>query len=564
MHLPIGVSNFRELIEYKNPLSKEGYLYVDKSLFVKEIIGDATPVIVLTRPRRFGKTLNLSMLHHFFAAEVEGQPTKKLFAGLKIANDSVCMLEQGQHPVIFITLKDAKYKTFESCFEYIKIQIANLYSEYRSLLQSELLKPEDRELFSQILENRATLAYWHESIKSLTKFINKATGKQAIILIDEYDTPIQEAYLNGYYNELISFMRNLLSSALKDNGFFKRAILTGILRISKESLFSGLNNAKTYSLLDQNYCNYFGFTEAETNDLLVTANLANTISQTKQWYNGYNFGGNTIYNPWSIINFIKDNGKLSPHWINTSSNELIREILTTSEIETQEKIGQLIAGETIKETVDENIVFKDLQQNRAAIWGLFTMSGYLKVLSSEFGEFGNICALAIPNKEVEFLYKQIFREWLSGNRGIMWYQELLAVLTSGQIKKFEHKLQNAIEEMASYHDTSKTKQEIFYQGLMLGILVGLKDQYEIRSNREAGIGRYDLLLSPKDVKKLGVIMEFKAVDNELKLEEEATAALEQIKKSRYATDLKSRGVSNICSMGISFSGKTVKIVADHS
>ena len=458
MHLPVGTSNFRKLIEYKSPISGEGYLFVDKTELIREVLDDLTEVVVITRPRRFGKTLNLSMLHHFFAAKVHGRPTKDLFIGLKIANDPVCMKEQGQYPVIFITLKDAKYKTLDLCLDHIKMQIANVYSEYRFLLASEQLDPEEQNLFKQFLENKADPVYWNESIKLLTTFINKATGQPAIILIDEYDTPIQEAYLNGYYDQLTSFMRNLLSSGLKDNGFFKRAILTGILRVSKESLFSGLSNVKVYSVLHKQYSNYFGFTEQETNELLHKAKLPADLEKTKEWYNGYNFGGTTIYNPLSIIEFIKEEGKIDPYWINTSSNELIRELLITSDFATQDKIGQLITGEAIKEIVSEHVVFQDLKQNRAAIWGLFVMSGYLKVLSSEFTEYGNICELAIPNKELEVLYKQVFREWLAGSRGIIWYQELLAALTAGRILEFEAKLQNAIEEMASYHDNSKTTQ----------------------------------------------------------------------------------------------------------
>lgn len=564
MHLPVGTSNFGKLIDYKDP-NGIGYLFVDKTLFIKEIIYDLTEVIVLTRPRRFGKTLNLSMLQHFWAKDVEGKTTEGLFNGLKISKDQSCMDQQGKYPVIFITFKDIKQPSIELALKKIAVVMAETYRKHRKIFDSSNMNKDDINYVSDILEQKTNQANLESSIKRLIEILHKCYGKKPILLIDEYDTPIQESYIKGYYDELVEFFRNFLSAPLKDEDNLERAILTGILRVSKESLFSGLNNAKTYSILHQKYSSYFGFTVEETNELLVKANLPDTDnSLAKEWYNGYNFGGVTIYNPWSIINFIKDHGRLAPYWIHTSNNELIRELLITSEVETQEKIGQLITGGEVKEIVDENIVFRDLEKNRAAIWGLFTMCGYLKVLSSEFSEFGNICTLAIPNKEVEFLYKQIFREWLSGNRGIIWYQELLTVLTTGKIPEFERKLQNAIEEMASYHDTSKTTQEIFYQGLMLGILVGLKDQYEIRSNREAGVGRYDLLLSPKDPTKLGIIMEFKAIDNKLKLEEEAIAALAQIKKSKYATDLKSRDIKNICSMGIAFAGKSVKVASDHS
>ncbi len=560
MHLPVGVSNFRELIKNKDP-DQQGYLYIDKTALIKEIIYDLTPVIVLTRPRRFGKTLNLSMLRHFFATEVEGQATKGLFDGLKIASDSVCMKEQGQYPVIFITLKDAKYKTFDLCLEHIKNQIANVYSEYRFLLESEQLDPEEQNLFKQILEKKAEQVDWDESIKTLTKFINKVTDRQAIVLIDEYDTPIQEAYLHDYYDELISFMRNLLSSALKDNVFLKRSILTGILRISKESLFSGLSNVEIYSVLDESYCQYFGFTETEVDELLAKAKLPHSAIQTKEWYNGYNFGGSTIYNPWSIIKFIKNEGKrLRSYWVNTSGNELVKSIIINSSFNSQEKIAELIAGNTIKEYIDEHIVFTDLERNPDAIWGLLLMSGYLKYTSYQDEDRGCLCELKLPNNEVENFYIGTVKEWLTGDRGFNWYTAFLTDLREGRVAQFEEKLQTLVEETLSYHDVSKKSQESFYHGMMLAFVSGLKGTHTVSSNKESGKGRYDIALIPIDSNKLGIIMEFKAVDDEEKLTDAATDALLQIKKSKYSTELKSKGISRICFMGIGFSGKAIKIV----
>ncbi len=563
MHLPVGVSNFKDLITHKDP-KQQGYLYIDKTNFIKEIIYDLTPVIVLTRPRRFGKTLNLSMLHYFWAAEVEGEATKGLFEELNISKDLSCMEQQGKYPVVFITLKDVKQPNFELAIKKIAVIMAATYRKYRNIFESSKITKDDLDYVNAILEQKVDRVNLENSIKRLLELLFKYYKKQPILLIDEYDTPIQEGYLKGYYQELIEFFRNFLSEPLKDDNLLKRSVLTGILRVSKESFFSGLNNVKVYSVLNKKYSNYFGFTEQETNELLAISKLPADLAKTKEWYNGYNFSGTIIYNPYSVISFIKEEGKIFPYWINTSGNELIRQLLTTSELATQDKIGQLIKGETIKEIVDEHIVFQDLKENRAAIWGLFFMSGYLKVLSSEFAEYGNICELAIPNKEVEFLYKQVFREWLSGNRGIIWYQELLAALTFGKVEEFERKLQNAIVEMTSFHDTSKTKQEVFYQGLMLGILSGLKDNYEIRSNRESGYGRYDLLIIPKDLNKLGIVMEFKAInhDNDVNLREAAKEALLQIKTSEYITELTARGINNVCLMGIAFSGKSIKIISE--
>ncbi len=562
--LPLGVSDFKTLIDYKNPITGEGYLFVDKTLLIKEILGDGTQAIILTRPRRFGKTLNLSMLQYFFAAEFAGESTKELFNGLKIAQDLICMQLQGQDPVVFISFKDIKQPNLQLCIEKIASIIAGAYRQHRKELESVLTSEDDKAYVTAILDEKISPVRLESSIKRLLELLFKYYNAKPILLIDEYDTPIQEAYLHGYYEQLMPFFRNFLSEPLKDDNLLKRAVLTGILRVSKESFFSGLNNVKVYSVLNKKYSNYFGFTEQETNELLAISKLPADLAKTKEWYNGYNFSGTIIYNPYSVISFIKEEGKIFPYWINTSGNELIRQLLTTSELATQDKIGQLIKGETIKEIVDEHIVFQDLKENRAAIWGLFFMSGYLKVLSSEFAEYGNICELAIPNKEVEFLYKQVFREWLSGNRGIIWYQELLAALTFGKVEEFERKLQNAIVEMTSFHDTSKTKQEVFYQGLMLGILSGLKDNYEIRSNRESGYGRYDLLIIPKDLNKLGIVMEFKAInhDNDVNLREAAKEALLQIKTSEYITELTARGINNVCLMGIAFSGKSIKIISE--
>ncbi len=564
MHLPVGVSNFRDLIENKDPQQK-GYLYVDKTNFIKEIIYDLTPVIVLTRPRRFGKTLNLSMLHHFFADQVEGESTKELFVGLNIAKDLNCIEHQGQHPVIFITFKDLKQSNFDACIKKLKDLVAKIYRSYRTVFESLNIAKDDRNYIEAILEQTIDPVVLENSIQRLLEILHKYYNKKPILLIDEYDTPIQEAYLNGYYDELIPFFRNFLSAPLKDENNLQRAILTGILRISKESLFSGLSNVEIYSILDENYAQYFGFTEIEVQELLAKANMSKNLEQAKEWYNGYVFGKTIIYNPWSIIKFIKNKGDLDLYWIHTSSNELIRELLIKSDLTIKEKFSQLISGSLIKETIDQHIVFKDLEKNKAAIWSLFLMTGYLKAIKINRNYCGyKECELAIPNKEIGSLYTKIIQEWLSGSRGIIWYQNLWLFLATGKVKEFENSLQEILIEMASYHDTGKNIQEVFYQGLMLGIVCGLKDTHEIRTNRESGQGRYDLALIPKDPKKIGIVMEFKAINEQLNLTEEANKALMQIKKLQYDRELRSRGINEIYSIGIAFSGKTVKLVADYS
>lgn len=412
MYLPIGISNFRELIEYKDPQGV-GYLFVDKTELIKEMLYDLTKVMVFTRPRRFGKTLNLSMLHHFYALNVDGNITKGLFDHLKIAQDPVCMQQQGQHPVIFISFKDIKQPNFEFCIAKIKAVVAETYRNYRKELESNKIAKDDQNYINTILEQTVDQVNLENAIKRLLRILYQHYGKKPILLIDEYDTPIQEAYLRGYYDQLIPFFRNFLSEPLKDDNLLKRAVLTGILRVSKESLFSGLNNIKVYSILHKQYSNYFGFTENETNELIAQAKLSANFKQTKEWYNGYIFGGTTIYNPCSIVEFIKEDGRLKAYWVNTSSNDLAKNLLINASSNIKNSIELLIAGHTVREYVDEHVVFSDLKNNPGALWSLLLMSGYLKYISCEDQDRGYICDLSLPNNEIASFYISSIREWLS-------------------------------------------------------------------------------------------------------------------------------------------------------
>jgi hypothetical protein len=562
MHLPVGVSDFRKLIEYKDPLGK-GYLYVDKTNFIKEIIYDLSEVIVFTRPRRFGKTLNLSMLQHFFSAYVNGASTKELFTGLNINQDPTCLQQQGQYPVIFISFKDIKQPNFEFCIEKIGSVIAATYRKYEKELSSDKMSNHDKIYIKSILDQNISQVNLESSIKRLLELLFKYYNIKPILLIDEYDTPIQEAYLRGYYDQLIPFFKNFLSEPLKDENLLKRAVLTGILRVSKESLFSGLNNVKIYSILNKKYSNYFGFTENETNKLINTAKLATNLTQTKEWYNGYNFAGETIYNPYSIIEFIKEEGRLRAYWINTSSNELIKSLIINSSNNIKTSIESLIAGHTVREYVDEHVIFSDIKNNPGALWSLLLMSGYLKYTSYEDQDRGYICDLCLPNNEIESFYISVIREWISGDRGFVWYQDFLNNLAEGKVEEFASKLQILIDETLSFRDVTKKSQESFYHGLMLAFVSGLKDTHFISSNKESGQGLYDVAIIPKDCNKLGIIMEFKAIHNELKLEKAAKEALLQIKTSKYFIELKSKGINSICLMGISFSKKAIQIVSEN-
>ena len=561
--LPIGISDYRELVEYKNPLTKEEYLYVDKSLFIKEVIEDSgTKVVVITRPRRFGKTLNLSMLHYFFATEVEGKSTTGLFDGQEISKCKDCMQLQGKHPVIFLNLKDTKADTFDSAINKIYEQLRHAYEQHRYVIEDNKISKEEKDAFMAVLNETANVDKLSFALHNLSYYIHKTLGQKVYILIDEYDTPIQEAYMQGYYDKFISFIKGLLGSALKGNINLRQAILTGILRVSKESLFSDLNNVEIYSVLNDKYSSNFGFTEDEVNSLLIKASLPTTANQAKDWYNGYNFAGTTIYNPLSIIKFIKENGQLMSYWVNTGGSDIIKNSIIRAESHVKEKMQALISRATIEEYVDEHIVFDDLTKNSAALWSLLLMSGYLTAVSSKPHGRRQLCELKLPNNEITDLYDSIIEDWLSGNNKDF-YRAFLDDLTNGRIIGFEEKLQTLIEDVLSCRDVTKTSQEVFYHGLMLGFVSGLRDTHNIKSNKESGKGFYDVAIIPKDHSKLGIVMEFKAPKikgkQELNLDNEAKFALDQINRSNYISELKQLGITDIYSLGIAFYKKSVRI-----
>lgn len=411
--VPIGLSNFRALIDYRD-VDGQPYLFVDKSLLIKDIL-DGAPTILITRPRRFGKTLNLSMLHHFFAAEVSGQSTAHLFQNLKISGYPNYMEYQGKTPVIFLSFKDVKTKSFKDAYENIKILLRRAYQEHEQKVQSsQNLTKSDLDDFQRILNREALDAEIKNSLKNLTFYLHKAYGAKPIILIDEYDTPIQTAYLENYYDEMIDFMRGFLSTALKDNDYLDRVVLTGILRVSKESLFSGLNNIKVYTILDSEYKEYFGFTELETQQLLEKTTLNSTMQEVACWYNGYQIEDTVLYNPWSILNYIHDRA-FKPYWVNTGDNHLIKRLLVQSDIYFKTELESLLQGSTIQKLIDINVVFeRHLEQNIATAWTVLLMAGYLKVMNTQLTILGPICQLKIPNLEVMGLYQGLISKWLSG------------------------------------------------------------------------------------------------------------------------------------------------------
>lgn len=560
MKLPIGQSDFKKIVE-------GGFKLIDKSLLIPEILKEAE-VILITRPRRFGKTLNMSMLRYFFAKDVHGQPTQNLFNNLKVAQaGDIIQQHQGKYPVIFLSFKDIKESSFELAYDKIYETLIALYDEFSYLQESSALSEHQKDFFKQILKREANQAQLENSLQMLSLCLFKHHGEKVIILIDEYDTPIQSGYLKDYYERTIALFRNFFGAALKDNPHLFKAVLTGILRISRESLFSGLNNLKVYSVLHPQFGSFFGFTETEVAELLDKAQLQNKASELKHWYNGYHFGNTVLYNPWSIVNCIQDGGSFKTFWINTSDNELIKSLLLKSSADFKHRLEILLEGSPIERLIDENVVFPDLKKNTdSAIWSFLVMTGYLKIGTHEDTNRGSLCQLAIPNQEIRNLYQTIIESWLANGRGLEWYTEFLNNLLTGKMEAFKRDLQHIMEHTVSAHDVGK-EPEAFYHGLMIGLTASLSKQenYEIKSNRESGYGRYDYVILSRDPEKLSLILEFKqatlsqtkANNTEIEslLKTLAQEALQQIDQRAYATELKQRGITKILKIGIAFNAK---------
>jgi len=565
LRLPIGIDDFQELASGE-------FEFVDKSLFIKEVLADAKAILI-TRPRRFGKTLNMSMLRYFFDIN---STAANLFENLKISKEKELIEKhQGQYPVIYLTFKDIKESTYEVAYQKIVEAIQAIYVEFKSvLLSSDKVDDFYKNKINAILDGQAPQSTIENSILSLSKCLHDHYGKQVCILIDEYDTPIQEGYLNNYYPKMVRLFRNLFGAALKGNPYLFKAVLTGILRVSKESMFSELNNLRVYSVLNEKYGDYFGFTEGEVSGLLAKSNLQ-TQSQAKleeirSWYNGYQFGHHRIYNPWSIVNCMMDKGVCSLYWVNTSSNDLIKQLLLKSSEHFKAEFELLFSGQTVAHFIDEHIAFSALHANEAAVWSLFLLAGYLTVDSLEQTDEGPICQLRIPNREIRGLYRQIIGNWLAGQYDIPWYNDFINTLLDGNMLEFENRLKQMLEQIISVHDLSFAP-ESFYHGLMLGLTASVcgRKGYELKSNRESGYGRYDYLILSHLKNKPTILFEFKKINiskkkstKEIKnlLEKSAKEALEQIDSLSYLAEAQSQGATNILKIGLAFSGKRFALV----
>ena len=538
--LAIGVSDFKKIIE-------GDFYYFDKTKLIEEIINDGSEVKLFTRPRRFGKTLNMSMLKYFFDIENK-EENKEIFKNLYIEKTEA-FKEQGQYPVIFLSLKDLKALTWEQMEKAIKSAISRLFSEYKYLLND--LDKFDTLTFENILLKNTELEDLKEALKFLTRILYEKYNKKVVVLIDEYDSPLVSAYINGYYEKAKDFFKTFYSSVLKDNSYLQMGVLTGIIRVIKAGIFSDLNNLRTYTILSDVYTDSYGLTEEEVEKSLKDYGIEQEISNVKDWYDGYRFGDSEVYNPWSILNFL-DFKELRAYWVDTSGNDLIKDVLKNITKNTIEALERLFNGEGLKQNISGTSDLSKLLSEEE-LWELMLFSGYLTV--EEKIDQDNY-VLRLPNKEVRTLYRKTFFERYFGRGSKLLY--LMEALTENRIDEYEERLQEILLTSVSYNDTKKGN-EAFYHGLIMGMGLYLEGEYITKSNIESGLGRYDFVIEPKNKAKRAYIMEFKSTDNIEKLEEVSKEALEQIENKKYDVSLKQNGVKDITYMGIAFCGKQIKI-----
>ncbi len=550
LRVPIGLSDFRKLRE-------SGYTYVDKTALVEDILRDTTEALLLPRPRRFGKTLNLSMLRYFF--EKREEDLSPLFTGLAVASSDVAKPHFQRYPVIFLTFKDVKPTSWDRCFEGILGVLSGVYGEHRYLLEAGNLTPEDAKLFTEILERRAGFGVTVDALKVLSRMLAEHHREKVVILIDEYDSPIHAGYTKGYYDDVVAFFRDFLSGGLKDNTHLFKGVLTGILRVAKESLFSGLNNVTVYGLLRPEYAPYFGFTEPEVEALCGAAGEPALMADIRSFYNGYLFGGIAIYNPWSVLSFFHNTRHdLLPYWIDTSSNDLVRELLLSGPAGVRAELEVLLAGGAIQKRIEENIVLRDIAGHRGAVWSFLLFTGYLKVASLRFEHGEHHAELRVPNAEVAIALRTMTKVWMETQVGSEdSLNAMLAALLRGDAKTVERYLSHLAKVNLSYFDTAGPEPEKFYHGLVVGLVAGLMASHDVRSNRESGYGRCDVMILPKAPGKPGVVLELKRVDpdeNET-VDIAMASALAQIRERQYAAELRERGASPIVEMAAVFDGK---------
>lgn len=544
--LPIGVSDFK--------LATTGYYYVDKTLMIRDFLDKKPMVSLFTRPRRFGKTLNMDMLRVFF--EKTNEDTSVYFKDKQIWQcGDYYTKHQGQYPVIFLTFKDVKSMTWEETFQKIRRLISLEFIRHNELETSSVLTAYEKEQYHLLAGDSGDEVDCQMGLQLLSLLLHKHYGRECIIIIDEYDTPIQQGHTCNFYPEIVNFMRNFFSGGLKDNPHLAFGFLTGILRVAKESIFSGMNNLKTYSILDDGYSSYFGFTEKEVKDMLRYYGKDDKYNELSEWYDRYRFGNTEIFNPWSIINYISDNCFPKAFWQSTGSNEIIGEIIQAATPEITKDLYKLLCGEKIAAYIDTGVIYPEVQNNPYSIYSFLLVAGYLKVANIYPQSDGNfMCDVAIPNKEITFVYE---KEVLNRTN-----QNSLAISISQAIfSKDTQKLQALLEDfMVKNISSIDGANEGFYHGMMLGLCAILGNRYKIRSNRESGLGRFDIQLMPLTKGMPGFIFEFKHTkDEHTDLSALADSALQQIEAKKYDTELRDNGVNSIISIGIAFRGKSAVV-----
>ena len=556
----IGNQSFESIREKDN-------FYVDKTLFIREWWDSDDAVTLITRPRRFGKTLNMNMLECFFSNKYKDRGD--LFEGLEIWRDEKYRELQGTYPVIFLSFASIKQVRYDETVIKIKDELIRIYNEYDYIMKSGIYNANEKMQYQSVCVGMSdTVA--QEALKNLSNYLSRYYGKKVIILLDEYDTPMQEAYVNGYWEELVGFTRSLFNSTFKTNPYLERAIMTGITRVSKESIFSDLNNLKVITVTSDEYSRCFGFTEDEVFAALEEQGLSSEKEKVKLWYDGFTFGeSRDIYNPWSIINFL-DEKKYKTYWADSSSNGLVNELIRTGSAEIKKTMETLMAGGIVEKNIDEQIVFEQLKTNKDAVWSLLLASGYLRVeaFRTEGRLNKKIYSLKLTNYEVEQMFGTMIERWFGG--ADVPYNEFISAMISGDLESMNEYMNRVTRGVISYFDTGKTpsdeEPERFYHGLVLGLMVDQVDNYILNSNRESGYGRYDIMLEPIDktnARYPGIVIEFKVINprKENSLEETVASALEQIEEKNYDAELIKRGVKeeNIHHYGFAFKGKEVLI-----
>ncbi len=556
--IPTGVEFYKQMIS-------EGYYYIDKTLLIRDLLAQKSTVTLFTRPRRFGKTLAQSMLRTFFEKEIFPDGTiadnSVYFQGKKIMEAGEEYLEHmGKYPVIFISMKSAKQPTYEMAYGNIIEEIWKEFHRHRYVLESDVITEEYKEIYSSVLKKKADSVTYARAIQFLSECLSIYHNQKTVILFDEYDVPLENAYFNVFYDQMVSFMRSLFESALKTNESLKLAVVTGCLRISKESIFTGLNNLKVVSVLDDSYAEYFGFTQYEVDKLLDVYGITSRKEEVKEWYNGYLFGNTEIYNPWSLVNYVSDivykNTKFpKPYWSNTSSNSIVRDLIENADDNTRNELEGLVTWGTIEKPVHEDVTYADIGQSQDNLWNFLFFTGYLKAIDKRFESDTIYLVLQIPNREVRSIYRNKITEWFNNRIKSIDFSGFYNAIINGDTDVFESYLREQLHGSISFMDNA----ENFYHGFLLGLLSGLQG-YEKLSNRESGEGRYDIVLKPYDERQPAIILELKCVQRYTEMENMCRKALQQIEDQHYDAGLADEGYMVIKKYGICFCKKSCMVM----